>query len=183
MANGTFKRAVTTLCSLLLIVPLCAWPACNQDQQAKAMRAVVTMYSSAMSAGVLLRSLHDSGSLSDEGYRESLLKLKDTRLILREMTDQIEALPELDANNKQLVEVFINRVAESLNKLAAVGAFHLSSNPQAAQNFRNVVAVGTEAAKTIFTFINKINKPVKLPQLEIKSGDIGAWLQTAEVIQ
>lgn len=178
------RKILSAFCALLLIVPLCAWPSCGSDQQTKALRAVVTVYSSAMSAGTLLKSLHTQGSLTDEGYRQSLLVLRDTRLILREFTDQIEALPEVDENNKQLVEVFIHRVAESLNKLAAVGAFHLSANPQAADNFRAVVAVGTAAAQTIFTFINKIKKPVKVAPLpELKGGDIGAWLQTSEVMQ
>ena len=170
------KKILKLALIVILILPLVAWPSCNRGQQETALRANVNIYNAAIGAGNILKSFHTTGQLDDVGYRASLIALNETRLVLREMTDAIEALPEVDVANKAILQVFITRAGDSLRRLAQVGALHLS--PERATQFIQIVEVGIVAAQTIYTFVSKIKSPTKLPPLpaRIDGTDVSAWL-------
>jgi len=175
------KRIQVFLLTFALVIPLCGWPSCSGTQQEKALRGVNNIYDAAIGAGKILKGFHTAGSLNDDGYRASLLALRDTKEVLREFTETLADMPVVDGNNKEIVKVFITRAGESLKRLAQVGALHLPADK--AQQFSLIVNVGVEATLTIYNFINAIKRPTTLPPLPAKAmdgTDIHAWLQ-AEV--
>ena len=170
------------LAALAIALGVVCTSACGQDVQKKTLSGIVATYQSALVAGKTMKSFHAQGKVSDENYRQFLHALNDARLVLREGVDAIEAIPEVDINNRVLLTTMLGRARDAFVRLANVGAFGLRNNPALAQQLSDIVKVGIDATLVVVNVLSAIKRPTKMPVVpDLQSSEIQSFLQASEV--